>query len=334
MSKKYLTLPNNIELQVGKGVVYSLMNRYDASAPDGLRELGTTKLPNASGVDHLKARYNEDYGEGIYDTGLYSESPILSSLTQDQADTLTSELEELVVKPIERKLGKGVLKHTGISKHWDNYSRELVAGKRYHMDSPEDILELYLAVIYGHVVPKGSKDMHSMDASFEFINKESEISIENEKRRDRMKATRLYMKLMDSKDTEKVEMVFEYLRLPVIKTKKGLHKDAMDVAFERNSEGDNSYEFNKKFKEVAGWADSRTKIHKLRGYSKLRALVKEGIVVRGTIDNVYRLGELELGMSIEEASDLYEDNKNNPEIRKMVDLTYDDITKKNTPTKK
>ncbi len=320
-TKEILNLPGQKKLQIGEGVVYTIINRYDPSAPDGLKNLNTTKLPNDSGVDHLSVAYRGNIGRGIYDTGIYADSPILSNIKKEEAEELEKRLKELVVTPIERKYGQGALDHVGENEFWDRYIHTIKVGNRYHMDKPEDILALYLAVIYGRVAEKDDNSSLSRNASFSYVNVNQEMTVESERRTDRFNSNYEYMKLREAKGN-KLRFVFEYLDLPIMYAGKNINTDATDNVFDRMSNGSDSYEFNKKFIKVAKSAFTKKGFDKLEGHSKITHLVKAGIITKGN-DNIYQIEDVKLGLSIEDSSEMYVDTKNNQGVKEIIDAAIE-----------
>ena len=63
--------------------VYKVTNKPDSQAPSGFIKEGTTKLPSAGIGNTVPVRYeitNHAKGTGVFDTGLYVESPCYATL--------------------------------------------------------------------------------------------------------------------------------------------------------------------------------------------------------------------------------------------------------------
>lgn len=136
-------------LEIKKGAKYKITHKVDKSAPTGLQKEGTTKSPTEKISDYFKCSYfikNKSTGEGIYDTGFYTDSPCYFGNTREEAQNLVRDTNTYIVKPYESKYGVGVLSHLN-QDFWSNQVMELRSGRVFDTNNIEDLFDLYFAML-------------------------------------------------------------------------------------------------------------------------------------------------------------------------------------------
>lgn len=145
---------NGLEIRLGS--IYKVVNKPDKSAPDGFQREGSTKLPSYGIGNNIGCNYieNDITGDGVYDTGLYVDSPCYSNLPKDEVEAKVALLKELIVEPYERYKGKrGILEHSN-KEFWDSYTCRLEVDRPFRTDSPSDLLDLFQSVLSYNLAPK------------------------------------------------------------------------------------------------------------------------------------------------------------------------------------
>lgn len=156
MSNKKETLIDVNGLVIKTNSVYKITNKPDSNAPSGFVKEGTTKLPSAGIANTVPCRFkvtNKSTGEGLYDTGLYRESPCYASMNEEKVDEIVKNLQEKIVIPYERKYGKGKLDHSN-TEFWDAFGVNLFDGRFFVTSNIDDLLDLYIAMNGFDLTPK------------------------------------------------------------------------------------------------------------------------------------------------------------------------------------
>lgn len=143
-------------LEIRPSSIYKVINKPDKSAPDGFQREGSTKLPSYGVGNNVGCNYvqNSITGQGVYDTGLYVDSPCYANVPKDEVKFKVDLLKELIVEPFERYVGKeGVLNHSNLE-FWDSYTTRLEVDRPFRTDNPSDLLDLFLSVLSFQLTPK------------------------------------------------------------------------------------------------------------------------------------------------------------------------------------
>jgi len=161
-------------LSIKKDAVYKIENRLDLKAPSGFREHRSTKLPSTSVGNTVYCPFTNN----VWDTGLYAYSPCYrgeanSAIVQAKIKAL----EEYIVKPYEKLSGKVDILSQNNEDFWLDYKVELWAGKYFNTAEPEDMLQLYLAMMGGELAPEGDDgNPKYSQADFTIVDKAKEQS--------------------------------------------------------------------------------------------------------------------------------------------------------------
>jgi len=166
-------------LSIKKDAVYKIENRLDLKAPSGYQKERSTKLPSADTGNTIYCPFDN----GVWDTGLYAFSPCYRGESDSTATTEKLKmLQEYVVKPYERKTGiEGILEQKNDT-FWNDYKVELWAGKYFNTSEPDDMLQLYLAMMAGELAPEndGGNPKYNQ-ADFVIIDKAKERTLKTRK---------------------------------------------------------------------------------------------------------------------------------------------------------
>ena len=166
--------------------IYEIREKLDPDAPDGYVEYETTKaLINA--VHNVEPAAVWDGVLGVWDTGLFLESPYLIQASPDptvRAKDL-AKLHKSIVEPLEKLKGVGVFDNTSNEKndaYWNNYGIEVKRGKVFNTGNPEELYQLFILVLTKRLTPKEltshpefKKSQYIIIDKEESYNKESEL---------------------------------------------------------------------------------------------------------------------------------------------------------------
>lgn len=143
-------------LSIKQGSIYKITNKLDNNAPSGFVKEGTTKLPSVGIGNTVPCRYvitNKVKNTGIFDTGLYEDSPCYSTMNLDEVKARVGKLKKAIVEPYERKHGRGILDHKN-EEFWNNFGINLFAGRYFVTEKVDDLLELFIATLGYELTPK------------------------------------------------------------------------------------------------------------------------------------------------------------------------------------
>lgn len=158
MSKKETLIDVN-GLVIKTDSIYKVTNKLDNNAPSGFVKEGTTKLPSSGIGNTVPCPFkvtNKAKGTGIFDTGLYEGSPCYATLDNETVRKQVEKLREAIVKPYEKKYGKGILDHQN-EEFWSEFGINLFDGRYFVTNNVDDLLELYIAMLGYELTPKGEK---------------------------------------------------------------------------------------------------------------------------------------------------------------------------------
>lgn len=324
MSKELKVADTGFVINIGN--TYRIGPKADSSANEALKRLRTTKLPNESGVDLQQVPYDE--ASGVYDTGLYPYSKSLSGLASiEEAEGITSILEDKVVKPLERLKGPKALDHIAKDgSFWDSYTISIYNGRVLDTNNPQDLMELYHMILYGYACPKGREYEYNSEnsrASYTFEDVQKDRKLSDEKNSNKIKAAGLYYTLHNQQ--EKLDLVTYKLGMPTIKDKDGkINIDVLNNLFQSKQDGPDSYDFNLDFIAAAEKVGTKKGVQELTLYKKIDELFKAGLITKDY--DTYNIGELSLGKDLDAAIAyiLRGDYKSQVEA---INKLHDDLTK-------
>lgn len=214
-SKKEVLLEVN-GLKIKPGAIYKITGKEDSTAPDGFQQEGVTKLPSqgiANDIQCLFVTTNNVTKDGIYDTGLYINSPCYAGLPNNVRTERVRALEEALVEPYEMVFGEGTLdhKHTDF---WENYFVSLFDGRVFDTSKPSDLLDLYIAMRSYELHPAGEdgkpvRGHKYKQAQYCIEDRNKVMGVRKRKAVEEMDAIMLFGELMKS-DKNRLLSILKY----------------------------------------------------------------------------------------------------------------------------
>lgn len=202
MSKSSNILTSINELDIKKDSIYKITNRLDMNAPSGYRNAGTTKLPSDGVGNSIPCKFvirNHDTGDGVFDTGLYIESPMYRDVDKAKVKRIVKELKEVIVEPYESKYGVGTLDHTN-TEFWDTFNVDLFDGRFLNTGNIDDLLDLFIAMVGAELTPKGFRgDPRFISADYMIIDKDKVKSAAEERNSSKIDAIGAFSYLLKAK---------------------------------------------------------------------------------------------------------------------------------------
>src|SRR5699024_3493558 len=287
MPKKELAQDTTIDINgfsfETKDCVYEVVPKYDADAPDGFKNYRTTKLLSKSaGRSILSVPYKQDYG--LWDTGLYANSPMYSRLSDEDKERVMEKVDRLIVKPYTKIHGEEKLDPTDIKSEFWNYvnkgsfSIEVYKGKIFNTRKPEDRLKLFIAISLGKIAPKQQENEYIYNsAQFCIENKDAVKSIKQENDLQEMKCIYQFQDLLNKKP-KKLSQILNYVG---VKTPTNMDKGLTTQIFKNyiDRKGD-KFDNRSIFLETVDKSSKKDGYNEIVFYSKLQKLYKKGVVTR------------------------------------------------------
>lgn len=303
-------------LDLSEDIIYQVVPKYDADAPDGFKNARTTKYLNDDvGINTVEAIWNEEVG--IWDTGLHEGSPVLNSLTPQQKADFVKQVQEYVVKPFEKIYGAGKLDPKDIdSRFWNfvndsSFHVDIKNGKLFKTDNPQHVLQLFICLINKSIAPKDLEDLPEYkSAQFCIENRDKARDVEQERDAMQIDTIGKFYKLKDNPQT--LHLILNYIGL------KGITEDTPDTTlnqrFKQFTENKrDGYSNQKNFLEAVDMSSDPKESKQLGFFKDLQRLAKKGVVTKDR--DQYLLGDAQLGNSLKEGAKLA---AKKPSVAKLI----------------
>lgn len=273
MSQFEFTIPKT-QFVFKSNSMYQIQPKPDASAPDGFKDNGTTKVISPDVGNTVHARFDDEMK--VWDTGFYTSSPILRGMSDEEKAAYIKQVTEHIIKPVEELKGEGVLNHHESNKFFDSFGIDL---KAYRVLNTADVLQrlaLYLAIINKELAPKehASNPLYRK-AQYVIVNKEEAVNIRQEREMQKNDAIGLFY-MLQTTDKERLYSLLDYLNIANSKT---TDKATLNSAFNRWLDDKTSgYQNSKIFGDTYKKFDSEEGQEELYVYGKVKELGEKGVI--------------------------------------------------------
>lgn len=293
MSKDFTIKVNGVEIKPDS--LYQIIPKKDDDAPDYYTKNGTSKLLMQGITDGAPCLFDSNLN--VWDTGFYENSPCYRGWSGTDIKTQVEALKKHIVEPFEALRGKGTLSHLDTKdSFWLSYaSSNIYNGKVFNTAKPDDLLELYIALLGKHVCSK--KDENSpfqKKAKYLVENKDAVVGVREERQRFKAEAIASVFKLKEV-NKEKLKEVLTYLGLPATDDD-GLVSVVMDYV-ENSKEGHNN---SKRLVETINKVNSKSGAIEINIYGQLLELFRKGSISK--VGSEYFLGEDSIGLDLKSAA--------------------------------
>lgn len=268
--------PNSLKVKditIEKGCIYQVSPKYDGSAPDGFKKERTTKFLSSHGKNIEAVPF--DTRMGVWDTGLYEESPCYAGMPKVEVKRLVNSLQESIVKPIEARLGIGKLDYKEENTFWLDYGIDLHRGRIFNTEQPDQLLQLFQVAIHGKVAPKGSdSNPNYREAQFCVENKEEAKTIQQENDTLEINAMGSFYSLLKG-EKDVLALVMNYVGIPLPGGKnldEQVAASAFKVFVDHKSDG---YTNKTNFLKAVKLSGEKTGYKELAFYEKIQKLIRK-----------------------------------------------------------
>lgn len=194
-------------LDLKKNSLYKIVDKIDNNALDGLKEYGSTKIPQEYMATGAQCPWDRE--TQTFDTGFYVHSPCYRGLDNDVRVKMVDILTTHIVEPFEKVYGFGKLDNRN-EDFWTTYDIELDEGRIFNTANVKDLLDLYIAM-RGHELTPRSKVGDPMFANSQFFVEDREVTNKkkNERAQNYMTALQSFFVMLTS-EKHKLISVLKY----------------------------------------------------------------------------------------------------------------------------
>lgn len=283
-------------LEIKEKTLYKIVDKIDNNALDGLREFGSTKIPQEYMSNIIQCPW--DARSGAYDTGFYIHSPCYNGLNEEDRKIVVSNLQEHIIKPFEQMYGLGMLDNKNFD-YWANYSVDLEEGRIFNTANIKDLLDLYIAMRAFALTPKDLKgDPRFKDSQFMVEDREVTNKRRNERDINYMDALQQFFTLV-STSKHKLIPILRYTRMNGADSMNGETSDTMLSSLFKNwIDSDVSNVDN--FLRVVSMTNKKAGLEEVTLYSHLLDMNKKGKVSKIGDEFVY--ADVTLGADLKTAA--------------------------------
>lgn len=197
-------------LDIKKNSLYKIVDKADNNALDGLKEYGSTKIPQE--YMGTSAQCPWDQQSSTYDTGFYTFSPCYKGLDQEARVKLVNILQDNIVDPYEKVYGHGTLDNKN-ENFWSNYNIDLEEGRIFNTSNVKDLLDLYISMRGFELTPKALVgDPRFKNSQFFIEDREVSNKKRNERAQNYMSVLQHFFIMLNS-EKHKLISVLKYANM-------------------------------------------------------------------------------------------------------------------------
>jgi hypothetical protein len=240
---KLLYIGNTI-IEVGKK--YSLSNRFDSSAPDGMKEIKATKFPFDMN-DNRECVFYDD-GTGLYDTGLYEFSRVLVTdrkLTDAQKKERIAAYKAKIVTPYEKMKNKDL---SPDSAFWGEYRFDAYVNREFDTNNIADLLDLFNTLMQGIACNEDEKDqLFKANAFFNITSIQEVKDKKKESTKDKRTCVDTFNEMADS-NRDKLDIILGFINKGASEAIES--EDLKDIYYDVVNDPKTGTDFVKRFTEA------------------------------------------------------------------------------------
>ena len=316
---------HGIPFDIGSGRIFQVTGKYDADAPDGFRNNRTTKfLSDEAGKNTVSAMF--DSTTGLWDTGLYADSPMYSGLNADARNEIANQVQELIVEPFDKiysRKGKSILDPTDEDSNFWNYITptsfkvDLYDGKIFNTEKALDRLQLFICIANKDLAPRDYESSPQFKrAQFCVENKEAVQSKQVEEEMMEIEMMGKFYNYLDKPQT--LQQILNYIGLKNVDVK---NKQLTTSVFKRFVDNkDQKHQNRKLFIDATKLYSTKNGQKEISYYSALQKLQKKGLLVKGVNDS-FEIADTPIGTNLKAAAKFV---SNKPKMQQEVDKMLND----------
>lgn len=205
-------------LEIKEKSLYKIVDKIDNNALEGLKQYGSTKIPQEYMGTTTQCPWDET--TGTRDTGFYTHSPCYKGMDQEARIKMVKILREMIVEPYERVYGIDILDNKNES-FWGNYNVEIEEGRILNTSNVKDLLDLYIAMRGFELTPKALVgDPRFKNSQFVVEDREVSQTKRNERAQNHMNAMEHFFIMLNG-EKHKLIAVLKYANMNAAKSMDG-----------------------------------------------------------------------------------------------------------------
>lgn len=258
--------------------LYQVTEKLDSSAPNGFIEHKTTKIIHPA-ISNSVPGAIFDSELKIWDTGLYENSRALRKAipSVDERSKFVKDIVKFIVKPLQILKGKEYLSQfEDNNTFWDDFRINIFKDRVFNTDRPEELLQLYLAVLHRQVTPKEfESNPEFKNSQYCIVDKEDSVDRKLEKDMGIMEAQSTFYNLLKNKK-EDLLIILDYLKLSVTpKTDDKILASLFNNWLKDKTDGFQNYAVFIKTNKFFATEDGEKELYY---HSKIKELIKKNII--------------------------------------------------------
>ena len=167
--------------------IYKVINKPDANAPSGLKELGTTKIPSVGVQETIGCRF--DRASSKWDHGFNEGCPCYKGKDSREVKDIIEKLKKYIVDDYSRLYVNDPLNpivSNSADKHWNDFSVTLEEGKIFKTEDVKQLMELYIALRSYSLTPSNQKGSPKYGGS-NYMIIDKNLAVEHKKSQNNLK---------------------------------------------------------------------------------------------------------------------------------------------------
>lgn len=265
------------EFDIKKDTLYEITEKIDASAPDGFKDWGTSKILSSEVFDHYPGAVY-DSNRNVWDTGLYeTSSSFLQTFPPAVRTAVLKSLKTNIVDKMEEENGEGILDHTKANnEYWDKFQIKVTRGELFDTAKPLQLLKLYLLLVHKRVTPKPLEHHPEFrNSMYCIVDKDAVLSRDSENALAEMKANGAFSVLLQN-DKRNLVQVLNYVGISATDASTDA---AITLAFANWLKNkDDKYQNTKIFLDVVDKFNSEAGQEEIQIHAELKRLYAKGKV--------------------------------------------------------
>lgn len=259
--------------------LYQVTEKIDSFAPDGFKLNKTSKVLHPDVADSVPGAIF-DSELGVWDTGLYDNSKALIKAIPSSSERVkfVKDVKKYIADPLVKLKGKDFLsQYEDNNTFWDNFSIKVYRGKIFNTEKPEELLQLYLALLHKQITPSALEtNPEFKNSQYCIIDKEDSVDRKLEAELGVMEAQGTFFTLLNSSKKVDLLLILEYLKLSVTeKTENKVIASLFNNWLKHKTDGYQNYSVFLKTYKFFLTEDGEKEVFY---YSKIKELIKKGVV--------------------------------------------------------
>lgn len=270
---KLLYIGNTV-IEIGKK--YSLSNRFDSAAPDGMKTIKATKFP--FDMNDTKECVFFDETRNNYDTGLYEQSRILTTdikLDQAKVKERVASYKKHIVIPFESSQLKEL---SPSSSFWGEYRIDVYVNREFDTSIVTELFDLFNIIMQGIACNEDERDqLYKSNAAYNITSIQEVKDKKKESTKDKRTCVDTFNEMVDS-NREKLDIILGFINKGASDSIE--NDDLKDVYYDIINDPKTGTDFIKRFTEACDKYENETGKLEMEYFSIAQKLLMKNKIKR------------------------------------------------------